>query len=125
MAQTKEPRCRLLRHQEAEIVLVDVSGLNGQQAKVIVQSSVPLIEGKPPRSVRILTDVSQAGYDKEGLAMLKDWAQRNTPYVLASAVVGADGLRVAALKAVILITNRDIRPFATRAEALDWLAAQK
>ena len=123
-AHSADGRCRVVRHQGVEIVLVDVSGANGEQAKVIVQSSVSLIDGRPPRSMRILTDVTQAAYDKEGLAILKDWAQHNTPYVLASAVVGADGLRAAALNAVAFITNRNIRPFATRNEALDWLAAQ-
>ncbi len=119
-----EKRCRVLNHHGTEVVLVDLTGLNGQQAKGFVLSSEPLIQARPAKSVRILTDVSQAGYDKEGLMVLKAWAQRNTPFVLASAVVGADGLRAAALNAVAFVTNRNIKPFSTRAEALDWLVAQ-
>lgn len=114
-----------MTHNGVVVVLVDCTGLNAQQAKDVIQASVPLIVGKPPRSVRILTDVTGAGYDKEGLDVLKEWAQRNTPFVLASAVVGAEGLRAAALNAVAFLTNRTIQSFPVRAQALDWLAEQK
>lgn len=124
-ASTNESRCRLVTHNGVAIVLVDCTGLNGHQAKPVIQASVPLIEGNPPKSVRILTDVTGAGYDKEGLDVLKEWAQRNTPFVRASAVVGAEGLRAAALNAIVFLTNRNIRSFPVRAQALDWLAEQK
>jgi hypothetical protein len=71
----------------------------------------------------VLTDVTGATYDKEVAAAIKDFATKNSPYVKASAVVGADGVRQILLQTVILITRREMKTFSSREQAKDWLAS--
>ncbi|HRF50052.1 MAG TPA: hypothetical protein PLC98_20640 [Anaerolineales bacterium] len=116
-------RFQILVHREVEIAVIDLSYIAPDDALPLLRRAGALIIERPLRSVRALTDVTGGAYNKEGLALLKEFAVNNTPYILASAVVGATGLRVAALRAVALVTGRHIRPFETREEALDWLAS--
>ena len=88
-----------------------------------IASGSLLIESFPKKSVRIYTDGTGAVYNRESIAALKDFTTHNTPYVKASAVTGAEGLRMLAVNAAASVTGRQIKAFATRAEALDWLAA--
>jgi hypothetical protein len=47
----------------------------------------------------------------------------NTPYIKASAVVGANGIRLVLLQTAIFLTRREIKAFPTRQKAMDWLAS--
>lgn len=105
------------------IVIVDLSNLQPKEAIGAVLRSQPLIAMHPPKSVLILTDVTNAAYDTEGSKVLKAWASRNTPYVKASAVVGAEGLRALMLEACRFVTGRPIKACRSREEAMEWLAS--
>jgi hypothetical protein len=45
----------------------------------------------PPKSVLVITNVINTGFDTEISGIIKEYAQHNTPYVKASAVVGISG----------------------------------
>lgn len=83
----------------------------------------PQIATLPRNSVLILTDATNARYNRQSAAAMKEFAAQNSPFVKASAVVGADGLREVLLDAVRFFTRRPIKACATREEALEWLVA--
>jgi hypothetical protein len=76
----------------------------------------------PRNSVLILTDATNAIYNKESAKAMKDFASKNTPFVKASAVVGADGFRAVLLEAIRSLTKRKIKACKNRADAMEWLA---
>jgi hypothetical protein len=56
---------------------------------------------------------------------LKKLAAHNKPFVKASALVGLSPLTRVVFRAVIALTRRDIRAFATRDEAIAYLSSQR
>jgi hypothetical protein len=112
-----------IKHKGKSIFLLDISGADPGDVKTITEEAHKKIATVPPKSALILTDVTDAVYTSVSSAAIKDFSSKNTPYVKASAVVGADGLRSVLLQAVASITKREIRTFKTRDEAMDWLAA--
>jgi hypothetical protein len=105
------------------IYIIDLSKMQSQQVVPTLQEAQASISSLPAKSALILTDATDAVYNQESSNAIKAFSKYNTPYIKASAVVGADGLRAILLQAVAALTNREIKPFKTRAEALEWLAA--
>ncbi len=116
-------RCYVTHHQGVDVVVIDLAHTTPEEAIPIMTKAGELIESFPAHSVRAFTDATGAIYSKESFQALKALTIHNTPHIKASAVVGADGLRVFAMKAVAVVTQRHIRPFRTREEALDWLVS--
>lgn len=71
-----------------------------------------------------MTDATKAAYYPDTGAAIKEFAAKNTPYVKASAVVRGEGMKAVLQTAVSMQNKRDIGSFATRGEAMDWLAAR-
>lgn len=116
-------RAYVLPYRGTDIVIIDLSHTAPNDALPIMTAAGDLIATFPLKSVRAYTDGTGAVYSKDSYNALKEFTVKNTPYILASAVIGADGLRAAALRAVALLTGRNIRHFSRRVDALDWLAS--
>ena len=110
-------------HQGKTIILVDIANTWPEEAILAMAEAQKKITLLPLSSVLILTDVTNTIFTNASLNALKSFASKNTPYVKASAVVGAEGLRAALHQMIVTITRREIKAFKSRAEALDWLAA--
>lgn len=95
-----------------------------REALELIRRAREMVAAEPPRSVRILTNVAGAHFDSAVIQAMKDFAAHNTPYVVASAVVGLSGLQRVAYRAVTLLTRRNIPAFDDETAALDWLVAQ-
>lgn len=111
-------------HKGKTICIVDLSEQNADQAVAILDQAQPQIAKLEPKSGLILTDVTNAKYTSDASNSLKQFASKNTPYVKASAVVGAEGLRKILLEAVRVFSKRNIKAFNSKQEAMDWLAEQ-
>lgn len=111
-------------HKGKSIIVIDISGCNPDEVSMTINEASKKISVLPPKSGLILTDVTATIYNQTTSNYIKDFSSKNTPFVKASAVVGADGLREVLLKTVAMITKREIKPFGTRAEAMDWLATR-
>lgn len=83
-----------------------------------------LITAQPPKTVRLLTNVSNAHYSTEAVDRMKRFSKAVTPHMLASAAVGVSGIKRVVLQSLVRLSGRDIRMFDTADQALDWLAAQ-
>ncbi len=111
-----------VQHMGKSIFVLDLTDANPNNVKEITEDAQVKIASAPPKSALILTDVTGAVYNNVSSTAIKDFSSKNTPYVKASAVVGADGLRAVLLQAVAAITKREFKTFNTRNDALDWLA---
>jgi len=115
---------QVLQHAGQNVVLVDLAHATPDGTIAVLQDAQRYISLQPPKSVRLLTDVTDAPFNKASATAMREFADRNTPHVAFSAVVGADGLRYVILQTIILLTGRQIRACKDRTEALEWLTTQ-
>ncbi len=110
-----------------KIFCLSVAGLQLNQKELVQQlleEGKKHIEKHPAKSLLVITDITNTGYDTEVATMFKDYASHNTPYVKASSVVGASGLQKIILRGIIALTKREFHLASTIDEAKEWLASQ-
>jgi hypothetical protein len=115
---------KIVKHKEKDVVIIDISNQSAIDIVKGLRSAQEEIIKYPEKSLLVLTDATNAVYNSLTSTVIKDFAEHNTKYVKASAVIGVDGIKGALLKTVSLITKRDIQNFKNQNEALDWLVTQ-
>lgn len=113
--------------QGKKMFCLSVAGLQLHEKQTVAQlleSAKKEIRQRPLKSVLMITDITNTGYDTEVATMFKEYASHNTPYVKASVVVGASGLQKIILRAIVTLTKRDFHLASTVDEAKEWLANQ-
>jgi hypothetical protein len=116
--------CQIVYHKEKPIVVVDLSGSKQEQLLALLVEAQSHIAKSAPKSVLVLTNVKDTPYNTTISNAIKEFTNKNTPYVKASAVIGADGLRKVLLQTVCMLTKREIHAFNSQETAMDWLSAQ-
>ncbi|MDP2807009.1 MAG: hypothetical protein Q8O74_02590 [bacterium] len=114
-----------LMHKGAQILVLDVSNTKSVDENIAAfQEAQKIISKEPPKSVRLLTDVTQAHYTPQAVDALKEFSKASTPYIKASAAIGVSGIKRIIVQSLIKLTGRHIEIFEDREKALDWLAGQ-
>lgn len=108
-----------------QIAVVDLAETTPEEAIAIMEEAGRQIRKLPPKSALVVTDGTHAVFSRASTAALKDFANKNTPYVKASAVVGVEGVLFVLLQGVIRVTGRHYQLCKSRTEAMEWLTAQK
>lgn len=113
---------RLLEHNGKRILRLDYAGLTPPEIIVYMQEAKRLIAAEPNRSVRLLS-IAPVHITDDVLRALKEFAEHNVPFVLASAIVGASPLLKAALVlAIVGRRRRNVETFDDELSAKNWLA---
>jgi hypothetical protein len=116
-----------LNYKDKIILCLDIAGLqtrDKQEFHKLVEQAKQNISQHPPKSVLVITNVTNTGFDTEISGIIKEYAQHNTPYVKASAVVGISGWSKIILIAIKTVTGRDFYLAKTMEEAKAWLVKQ-
>jgi len=113
----------IVNHKGKRVVTIDVSHSKPDVSLDLIPKAHTHIAEAGPKGALVLTDVTDTFYNKAVSAAIKDFVSNNTPYIKASAVVGAKGVRGVLLQTAIVVSRRDIKAFDDRAAALDWLAS--
>ncbi len=117
-------RVSVITHKGASILKVDLSHTTSTEENLeTLAKARAMIDGRPPKSMLILTDVTKCVFNPKSVEALKDFAKFNTPHVKASAVLGVVGIYRIIYEAVVRFVGRDLVCFDTEEEALDWLAS--
>jgi hypothetical protein len=109
------------------IFCMDIAGLQSKDKLKFhehVEHAKEIIRKHPPKSLLVITKVTNTGFDTEVANIIKEYAQHNTPYVKASAVVGISGWAKIILTAIKTVTGRDFYIANTMEEAQEWLVKQ-
>ena len=109
------------------ILCMDIAGLQSKDKPDFlecVRQAKEIIRKQPPKSLLVITKVTDTGFDSEVANIIKEYAQHNTPYVKASAVVGIAGWSKIILTAIITLTGRDFHLSDTMEDAQEWLVKQ-
>ena len=119
------PRVEFVTHKDQRILILDLSETqNVGESVAAVQAALDVIVKEPPKSVRLLTDITHSHYTAEGVDVLKRFSKTVTPYMKASASVGVLGIRRIIVRSLMALSGRRIEMFDSRQDALDWLARQ-
>jgi hypothetical protein len=119
------PKVDFITHQGVRILVLDVSHTKNIDENIAAfNAGRELATKEPPKSVRLMTDVTQAHYTAEGVEVMKEFSKAVTPHIKASAVVGVSGIKRIIVQSIIKLTGRNIEILGSREKALDWLAGQ-
>lgn len=109
-----------LTHEDKRVLLLAFTELPAKRIEELAREVQQIITAQPPGSVLVLADFTGATFSTEALKQIARAAAANRRYVARTAWVGAN-LRDAQFKAVQEFSGREIRRFATRREALQFL----
>jgi hypothetical protein len=115
-------RVSFIRHQAAEILLIDWAGATADEILQAIADAKRMIASRPTQSVRTLTNVAGARIERRITDVLKEYVAHNKPYVLAGAVVGLNDLKTIIFNFVNRATGRSLRAMSSIDEAKEWLA---
>jgi len=113
----------VVTHNGKEIVHINLADCPTEEVGAVLQAAHTVIKKYPPKSALVFTDVTNATYTREIGNAMKDFTRDNTPYMKASAVKGAEGIRLVLLQTVALMTRREMKTFDNEKAAKDWLTA--
>jgi hypothetical protein len=117
-----QDRIRFIDHQGKEILLVDLSNCPANEVEEIARAVPDYTTVRPRGSVLVLTDFTGAAFDRDAVRAIKETAVFDKPFVKKSALVGTEDLPVSFYGELKTFSRRELLPFKTREEALDWLA---
>ena len=84
-----------------------------------------IVATQPKASLLVLLKVKGSTFNKAVATAISDLAQHDKPYVIASAIVGMEGLMSVVLKTVSRLTRRSFGLFDDDLTAKRWLLEQK
>jgi hypothetical protein len=119
-----QDRIRFIDHQGKEILLVDLSNCPANEVEEIARAVPDYTTVRPRGSVLVLTDFTGAAFDRDAVRAIKETAVFDKPFVKKSALVGTEDLPVSFYDELKNFSRRELLPFKTREEALDWLAEE-
>jgi len=114
-------RVTYVTHQGQRVLVIDISNGRGPEIAQVIRTAAPLIRRAEKNSVLTLTDVTNVIVRDIHASELVEFVKDNKPYVRAAAVVGVGDLAGAMLATTRILTGRQLKSFASRREALDWL----
>ena len=118
-------RVRFLTHKGKQILLVDYTGCTRQTLLDILKEREQLSLAQPKGSVLLLVDVTGAQFTKDTVEEIKKVAVRERDRVKRAAIVGVETIPKVFVDSVSTFSVREYHAFATREDALNWLAQEE
>jgi hypothetical protein len=118
-------RIQFMQHKGKKILHLNFRAAKAEEVIEIIGKAKAVIGAQPERSVRTLTDVTDAAFNSRVSEAMKDFVNHNKRFVTASAVVGVTGLKQIIYNAVVKFSGRNLVAFDTIEQARDWLSGQQ
>jgi hypothetical protein len=120
---TAEGHVRFIEHKGVRILQIDLENCTAAEVVERTGQVRSVIATQPVNSVRTLTLVKGARFDRKTAAALKDYTAHNKPFVRVAAIVGVSGLQEVVFNVIVRVTGRKIAMFSNAAEAKEFLAS--
>ena len=117
-------RIQFLAFKGKQSLLVDFSKLSADEAEKTARAVPEVVTTRARASVLLLVDFTGAAFDQEALRAMKEAAVFNKPYIKKSAWIGAESFPEDSRHSLKTFSGREFPIFKSRAEALEWLAAE-
>jgi hypothetical protein len=116
-----DERLRFIKHKGHAIYLIDVTHCTAKEMLVLLEMIRADIARHAPGSLLTLVDITGAEIDKKVATRIKEVLVLDRPYVKRSAWVGTESVPHVFYEHFKNFSQRDLPPFKTREEAMDWL----
>jgi hypothetical protein len=114
-------RVKFIPHAGKEILVIDFSGCNPEEALLVISQAKAVICKSAPASLLTLANVTNIGFDNFLNERMKEFVAHNKPFVKAAAVVGVAGLKKILFDATMVFSKRKLHAFDTMEQAKAWL----
>jgi hypothetical protein len=115
-------RTSFLSYKERRILEMDFTELkNAQDILDHIAEAKGFVATQPKNSLLVLLKVTNSTFNTAVVSALKDLADHDKPYVIASAIVGVEGLMSLILKTIAKATGRSFKLFNDDQSAMNWL----
>ena len=115
----------MIEHEGIDILFMDFSELSTEGVIALLEEAKGVIHSSPPKSLKVLTDVSNARYDKITADAFAAFSKSNNPFIAHSAVIGMTGMKRVLFNFVMRSTGRKVHLHRSRKRALNWLKSQE
>ena len=115
-------RVQFIEYFGKRVLSINYAHCDAAMMREVAAEGHRVLSMEPLNSVLTLNDVTGAKFDQESVAALKSMVAANAPYVKRAAVIGISGLQSLIYEAVQAFSKRKLPQFASREEALAWLA---
>jgi len=96
----------VINHKGKRIVFMDLANSDYGQCIAALKEAEPLIRKEQPGSVLTILDVTKSPFNREVTGYLREFAEKNKPYVKMTAITGVDGMKKVVIDSVIMFTRR-------------------
>jgi len=122
-AQSQE-RLRFIKHKGHTIYLIDFSHCAEKEMLLLLDMVRADIARHEPESLLTLADFTGAEVDKNVATRIQEVLVLDRPFVKRAAWVGTESLPHIFYEHFKNFSQRDLPPFKTREEAMDWLVEE-
>ena len=118
-------RSKFRSHHGKRILSLNFSNLEITETHKVIEYSSELIQKVPKDSIYTLTNITDAKFDQNLINALKQFTNKNKPYVIAGAVIGVEGIKKTLFNTILLFSGRrNLKVFSDEHGALAWLTTQ-
>ncbi len=117
-------RLKFIEHKGKRILNINSVGADFQLIRAIAAECWHLVSREQLKSVLTVNDLEGAEFSSETTKVLSELVAKNRPYVVRGALIGIKGMRFFAYQSVVSLTNRPLKLFNDRQQALDWLVQE-
>lgn len=116
----REPK--IITRDGISFIYVDFSNMKTKEEIFdMIEKSKRKICYQRPKSVLVVTNLSNMYFNTEIFNAITQYAKGNAPFVKASAVIGLGGLMQIFYNSFLKISGRDVRAFNSEEEAISYL----
>lgn len=115
--------CEVRDFKGLKIVYTDIAGTSGNEAIPTFDKVQGLVQKFPDKSVLSCVNATDARFNKDLLAKIKETVKKNNPKAKATVVCGLNKLSTLILNGIIAATGRQMKLFDTVEEGMEWLVA--
>ena len=116
-----EDRISFISHHGKSVMAIDFSHLEPKELLLLLELVQHTVARHDRGSLLTLADLTGAHINREVATRMKEVLVRDRPFVRRSAWIGVESLPRVYYENIKSFTQRDIQPFKTREEAMDWL----
>lgn len=108
-----------------KLIIINFANLKKESEIIdVMKEAAPIIRSSSLNSLYTIADISGMHFNNKIRDVFSDFANKNKPYVKATAISGVSGLQGFMINIINKITGRNMRSFSSIDEAKDWLVAQ-
>jgi hypothetical protein len=116
-----EDYVKFIKYKGLPILQIDFDNCQPADFLERIEYARTLIAQQAVGSVRTLTLVNNARFNKQVSVAMKDYTAHNKPYVQVAAVVGLSGLQEIVYNVIVKVTGRKIATFSNVEAAKEFL----